>query len=52
VADENGLPRITDKEARALATFCAYNVKFKEGISTSNPNIINLANSLLTNWYT
>ena len=32
IADENGLPEITDKEATALATYCAYICKYKEGI--------------------
>ena len=50
IADENGLPRITDKEARALATYCAYILKFKEGIQTNNANIIELAKSLQNNW--
>lgn len=48
--DENGLPNLTDKEATALATYCAYIVKFKEGISSNNPNIINFANSLQQKW--
>lgn len=50
VLDEDGLPEITDKEALALATYCAYISKFKEGIMTNNPNIIELANSLKQQW--
>lgn len=50
VVDENGLPEITDKEAMALATYCAYITKFKEGLTTSNNNIIQLANTLKQQW--
>lgn len=50
VLDDNGLPEITDKEATALATYCAYITKFKEGLSTNNPQIINLANVLKQQW--
>lgn len=50
VVDENGLPEITDKEATALATYCAYIVKFKEGLMTNNANIIQLANTLKQQW--
>lgn len=48
--DDQGLPNLTDKEAVALATYCAYIVKFKEGISSNNANIINFANSLQQKW--
>ena len=50
VLDENGLPEITDKEALALATYCAYVVKFKEGISTNNANIMQFAALLKQQW--
>lgn len=50
VLDEDGLPEISDKEALALATYCAWTIKFKEGISTNNGNIINLANALNQQW--
>jgi hypothetical protein len=40
ILDDNGLPEITDKEASALATYCAYIIKYKEGIMTNNTNII------------
>lgn len=46
VLDDDGLPQITDKEAEAIAAFCAYAVKYKEGLQTNNANIINLANDL------
>lgn len=48
--DDDGLPKLNDKEALAIATYCAYVSKFKEGILTNNPNIINLANQLKSQW--
>ena len=50
VLDDDGLPEITDKEAAALATYCAYIIKFKEGIMTNNANIIQMANTLKQQW--
>lgn len=50
VVDDNGLPQITDKEAIALATYCAYILKFKEGIKTNNANIISFAQELKRQW--
>lgn len=50
LVDDEGLPQITDKEATALATYCAYIYKFKEGIQTNNPNIIELAKVLQIKW--
>lgn len=50
--DEEGLPQITDKEATAIATYCAYVVKFKEGLKTNNPNIVQMATALKTMWNT
>jgi hypothetical protein len=39
LADEDGLPELTDKEATAIATYIAYVTKFKEGLITNNaPN--------------
>lgn len=48
--DENGLPELTDKEALAIATYCAYITKFKEGIAANNSNILNLAAMLKSQW--
>lgn len=48
--DDNGLPQITDKEAQAIAAFCAYTQKFKEGLLTSNSNIIQLSQVLKNEW--
>lgn len=50
ILDDNGLPEITDREANALATYCAYISKFKEGLMTNNANIIQMANVLKSQW--
>lgn len=50
ILDDDGLPQLTDKEAMALATYCAYVVKYREGLMTNNPNIIKLAESLQQRW--
>lgn len=50
VLDEDDLPEITEKEAMALATYCAYIIKYKEGLATNNVNIINVANALKVQW--
>lgn len=48
--DDQGLPEITDKEAEAIATYCAYITKFKEGLSTNNTTTINVAEVLKQRW--
>lgn len=50
LADEEGLPYLTDKEAKAIATFIAFTLKYKEGLSTNNTVIINLATNLEQKW--
>ena len=50
LADDEGLPEITDKEATAIATYIAYVTKFKEGLQTNNPNITQQANLLYSMW--
>ena len=52
ILDDDGLPEITDKEAMALATYCAYVTKYKEGLRTNNGNIINMAETLRQKWLT
>lgn len=52
LVDDNGLPQITDSEARALATYLAYVIKYKEGIMTNNASIIQLAEDLRLKWLT
>ena len=51
ILDEDGLPELTDKEAMAIATYCAYTVKFKEGLMTNNTGILNIAAALKAQWY-
>jgi hypothetical protein len=36
LADEDGLPELSDKEALAISTYIAYIMKFKEGLITNN----------------
>ena len=48
--DNDGLPALTDEEANAIATFCAYTVKYKEGLKTMNTAIIQIAESLNAKW--
>lgn len=50
ILDDDGLPQITDKEATAIATYCAYVSKFKEGLATNNPNVIQLSEVLRQKW--
>lgn len=51
ILDDNGLPELTDKEALAIATYCAWTTKYKEGLLTNNANIIQMANTLKQQWY-
>lgn len=50
ILDNNGLPELTDKEALALATYCAYVIKYKEGLVTNNTNLIQVAQDLQRKW--
>ena len=50
LVDENGLPRLSNKEALAIATYIAYVEKYKEGLKTNNTGILNLATSLEQKW--
>ena len=50
LADEEGLPELTDKEATAIATYIAYFVKFKEGLKTNNGDIIKMSEILEGKW--
>lgn len=51
ILDDKGLPEITDKEAMAIATYCAYVDKYKEGIMTNNATVIQVASLLENKWY-
>lgn len=50
ILDDNGLPELSDKEALAIATYCAYVAKYKEGLRTNNVNIIRLSETLNQKW--
>lgn len=50
ILDEDGLPMINDKESIAIATFVAYRKKYKEGLMTNNPNIVQMAQLLQQDW--
>ena len=50
LADEEGLPQLTDKEATAIATYIAYILKFKESLITNNQNIANQAMMIKNQW--
>lgn len=50
VADEDGLPELSDKEAMAIATYIAYVNKFKEGLKTNNGDIIKMSQILEGRW--
>lgn len=51
ILDSEGLPEINDKESLAIATYCAYIKKFKEGLQTNNPQIIQMSQLLEQKWY-
>ena len=44
-------PEITDKEAQAIATYIAYIVKFKEGLTKNNGDLLKLASVLEGRWH-
>lgn len=48
--DQDGLPELTDKEALALATYIAYVTKYKEGLKTNNPQIVQQSELLYSKW--
>lgn len=50
IADEEGLPELTDKEASAIATYIAYVFKFKEGLRTNNGDILKMSQMLEGKW--
>ena len=50
IADEDGLPELSDKEAHAIATYIAWVEKYKEGLKTNNTVMINLAQNLEQKW--
>lgn len=44
--DDDGYPQLTISEAQAIADYCAYITKFKEGLATNNANIITVSNMI------
>lgn len=48
--DDEGLPYLNDKEVHALATYCAFSQKYKEGIQTKDQATIQLAQLLKQDW--
>lgn len=50
LADEEGLPELSNNEASAIATFIAYILKFRESLATNNKDVLEQANWLYTLW--
>lgn len=50
IADEEGLPYLTDKEVRALAVYCAYVEAYKKGIMLRDATSIQIAQTLELKW--
>lgn len=52
ILDDNGLPELTEEEALAIATFCAYTDKYKKALATNNPQTLKMAQELERLWRT
>lgn len=50
VLDEDGLPELNDKEVQAIAAYCAYVLKYREGLQTNNANSLQIAAQLYQLW--
>jgi len=50
VVDEEGLPFINEKEKQAIACYCAFTIKYKEGLRSNNSGIIQIAQLLRQDW--
>lgn len=48
--DDEGLPKINDKEAIAIAEYIAYVYKYKEAIRTNNQNLFKMAGEIRKQW--
>lgn len=48
--DSTGLPVLTDKEVNAIAAYCAYIIKYRQGLSTNNPQLLQIAQQLQLEW--
>ena len=51
VLDEDDLPYLTTKEVNAIACYCAYVKRFKEGWATHNQGMLQEAQLLEQQWY-
>lgn len=51
VLDDNGLPMINNKEVNAIAAYCAYVIKYRQGLVTNNPTISQQAQLLQQEWF-
>jgi hypothetical protein len=43
ILDDDGLPELTEEEALAIATLCAYTNKYKEALRTNNSQTLRMA---------
>lgn len=50
ILDEDGLPYLTDKEVKALASYVAYVETYKKGLVKQDGNIMNFANMIKAEW--
>lgn len=51
ILDDEGLPFINEREKDAIACYCAYTSKFKEGLRTHNQTILQESQLLEQRWY-
>ena len=49
--DDDGLPYLNEKEKDAIACYCAYTKRFKEGWITHSQNMLQEAQLLEQRWY-
>lgn len=49
--DDTGLPLITNKEVNAIAAYCAYVIKYRQGLATNNAGLIQQAEMLKADWF-
>lgn len=50
ILDDQGLPVLNNKEVNAVAAYCAYIIKYKQGLSTNNAALIQQAQMLQQDW--
>ena len=50
LVDEDGLPRLNEKELDAIAAFCAYSDMFKKALVTKDGGTMQLAQILENKW--